>query len=223
VVMVTKVTTTQGAVRWLALAVMAVALVLMVGSGRAARAESEATRVILSYVPVVSNWGPVEANGVVVYSLAEGDVRADLVGLPVLGDDERYELWLGSSATGEHYPLTRFNAVSSGTTFVDALLPEAIPDAGWDEVYVTVEPEPDDDPAPSGAYAIVGGVPGTVAESQQFPPVMPETGEAAPVDHSLKLVIAASLVGSGLIVSGLALVRERRQMLRAATTEGQSS
>lgn len=196
------------------------AVLLAIMPGRHALAESESTRVILSHVPVVSNWGPADANGVVVYSLAEADVRADLVGLPVLGNDEQYELWLGNSATGERYSLTRFNAASDGTTFIDALLPESIPDTGWDEVHVTVEPEPDDDPTPSGVTAIVGGVPGTVAETQQFPPVMPETGEpnsVTTVNSSPQKLIVATLIGLGLLVSGLALLRERRTMIRTAT------
>jgi hypothetical protein len=204
-------------VRWVALALGAVAALV---AGGVAQAETEGTRVILSYVPVVSNWGPVEANGVVVYSLAEGDVRADFVGLPVLGDNERYELWLGKSDAEAVYSLARFNASISGTTLIDALLPEAIPDDSWDELYLTVEPEPDDDALPSGTFSIVGGVPGTVAETQQFPPVMPETGQAGATEDDVAvastLVIAAGAAGvMALIVSAAVLARERRGMVQA--------
>jgi hypothetical protein len=175
-----------------------------------AGAEAQPTRVILSYVPTISTWGPNTANGVVVYTLEEGDVRADLLGLPVLGSDESYELWLVNTVTGDQLSLVRFNAVAdTQTTFIDHLLAEPIPDIDWDQVRVTVEPEPDADSAPDSRIALVGSVPGTAAEVTQYPEILPETGVAASSSSWLTITIAAGLMtlGTALIVS-----RSRRVM-----------
>jgi hypothetical protein len=182
--------------------ILTVAATLLLG-GQVAHAESTATRVILSHVPVISNWGPETANGVVVYSLDEGDVRADLVGLPVLDASQVYELWLVNSSSGERFSTVRFNAATDGeVTYIDQLLPEAIPDYGWDQVQITVEPEPDADPAPSGQIAIVGGVAGTSAEVAQFPPILPETGVAARHDGG---VMALGFGAAAVVFLGLAM------------------
>ncbi|MDI3340328.1 MAG: hypothetical protein QJR03_07315 [Sphaerobacter sp.] len=141
-----------------------------------AAAESFPTRVILSHVPTMTTWGPSDANGVVLVNLAEGDIRADLVGLPALDHTERYQLWLLNSTSGETYALARFTAEAGATTYVDQLLPTPIPDRGWDVVLVTVEPEPDPDPGPDARRVLAGTFPGTPAETQQFPPTLPQTG-----------------------------------------------
>lgn len=189
-------------------------IVAVVALATATRAGAEAgsTRIIVSWVPQVSSFGPETANGVVAYSLTEGDVRADLIGLPVLGDSERYELWLLNSSSGETFSLARFNASEDGVTFIDKLLPEAIPDYGWDQAMVTVEPDPDTSASASGTIALIGPVPGTPAEIQQLPEVLPETGEAQSRDASP--VVALLLAGAG----GLGLVahwRARRARLVA--------
>jgi hypothetical protein len=201
-------TVTASPFRIVTTVLIAVAALLLGSQGT--RAESTATRVILSHVPVISNWGPETANGVVVFSLDEGDVRADLVGLPVLDASQVYELWLVNSTSGERYSTVRFNAAADGqVTYIDQLLPQAIPDNGWDQVQITVEPEPDADPAPSGQIAIVGGVAGTSAEVAQFPPILPETGIADRHDGGVMAlgIAAAAVVFLGLAVRGIRLKR----------------
>lgn len=170
-------------------------------------AESPPHRVILSYVPVTSNWGPTDANGVALISYPEGDVRADLIGLPVLDDAQRYQMWLMNTASGERFALTRFNASPPGqVTYVDETLPAAIPEEGWDLVAITVEPEPDPDPAPSEQYAIVGSIPGTPAEIRQLPPELPQTGIASMVASRPALTL---LVANGATVAALVAWRRR--------------
>lgn len=196
---------------------LAAALLLTTALGAAA--ESFPTRVIVSHVPTMATWGPADANGVVLVNLEEGDVRADLVGLPALGEDERYQLWLMSSTTGETYPLARFTADGDGaTTYVDHLLPAAIPDRGWDVVLVTVEPEPDPDPAPDPRRVLFGSFPGTPAEAQQFPPTLPQTG-AAPDGPArgtpLSLAVSFALLAG---LGGLAAARRSRRPLRRTAT-----
>ncbi len=195
---------------------LAVAL-LMLGALGAARAgaESPAYRVILSYVPTVSNWGPADANGVVMVSYAEGDVRADLVGLPPLGKGDRYAMWLRNSGTGESFLLARFDSAGQGsTTYVDQQLPDAIPDHGWDTVLVTVEPEPDRDPAPDARRVLVGSIPGTPAETTLFPPVLPQTG-AAPSDLGAALpLLAVNVALLALLAQGRRRAGARRGVRR---------
>lgn len=182
-------------------AVVIAALLLALGLAPV-RAEAETIRVILSHVPVLSNWGPTEANGVVLISYAEGDVRADLVGLPRLAAGEHYGLWLWNSATGASYALAQVNAVAEGTTYVDQLLPEPIPDRGWDYVLVTVENASSAGTAPSERIAIVGSLPGTPAEAEIFPPALPQTGLVHNQSGSEKVLLVAagaSLLGLGLV------------------------
>ncbi|MCS7051434.1 MAG: hypothetical protein NZL87_07455, partial [Thermomicrobium sp.] len=105
-------------------------------------AEAYPVRVILSHVPTVSTWGPAQATGVALITFSEGDVRADFVDLPPLESTDRYALWLVRSDTGESYLLGKFDAKPLPVTHVDLLLPEPIPESGWDTVLVTVEPEP---------------------------------------------------------------------------------
>ncbi len=188
-------------------AILCVALAIACGGAvfsqsTAVHAEAQAVRVILSYVPIISNWGPPDASGVVLITYSEGDVRADLVGLPQLADDESYEMWLMHSESGEMHSLARFTAPADGAvTYVDQLLPEAIPDRGWDYVLISVEPEPDPDPAADPRRTITGAIPGTAAEGEQFPPLLPQTGQRIEATTSPALIaVFAGALGAGLLV-----------------------
>jgi len=168
-----------------ALAALLVTLVALLTRPPVVEAEASPIRVILSHIPIMTTWGPPNTTGVVMLVLEEGDVRADLVGLPALGDDQRYELWLVQSDSGQTYSLGRF-AIPAETpvTHVDFLLAEPVPDRGWDMVMVTVEPEPDAEPAsPDPRRVLVGAFPGTPAELRLLPPALPQTGGAR-VEHA---------------------------------------
>ena len=188
------------------LAALLLALGGLVAGNMRAGAEALPVRVILSHVPVMTTWGPPDANGVVMLVLEEGDIRADLVGLPPLGGNERYELWLLQSQSGETRSLGRFSVErDTPVTHVDFLLPEPIPDLGWDIVLVTVEPEPDPDPAtPDPRRVLVGAFPGTPIELQLVPPALPKTGEGATLPGQW-----AGLVGANTVLL-LGLLRLRR-------------
>lgn len=188
------------------LAALLLALGGLVAGSVGARAEALPVRVILSHVPVMTTWGPPDVNGVVMLVLEEGDIRADLVGLPPLGGNERYELWLLQSQSGETRSLGRFSVErDTPVTHVDFLLPEPIPDLGWDIVLVTVEPEPDPDPAtPDPRRVLVGAFPGTPIELQLVPPALPKTGEGATLPGQW-----AGLVGANTVLL-LGLLRLRR-------------
>lgn len=173
------------------------------------RAEAFPVRVILSYVPTVSTWGPPQATGVAHLTFSEGDVRADFVDLPVLSEQERYALWLLASKTGQSLLLGTFNASALPVTHVDLLLPDAIPENGWDTVLLTVEPNPDSDGRPSDRRVLVGALPGTPVELELMPPALPQTGRGPALGGLLLLAINAALLGM------LAASRSRR--FRTAT------
>ncbi len=177
------------------------------------RAEAFPVRVILSHVPIVSTWGPPQATGVALITFSEGDVRADFVDLPVLDGKDRYALWLVRSSTGEAYLLGKFDAKQLPVTHVDLLLPEPIPDSGWDTVLVTVEPEPDPDPAPDARRVLIGALPGTPVEMELLPPKLPQTGNGRAVETMWGLI----LVNAGWLVAfSLRRPWRRRSVVRSA-------
>lgn len=198
------------------LAALLLAAMIFAAGARWVAAEAASKRVILSYVPVISNWGPREANGVVLLSYAEGDVRADLVDLPPLGDSERYQLWLENATSREYFPVARFNARPNQTTYLDVELSDPIPDRNWDYVVVTVEPEPDPSPAPEGRVAIVGSIPGTAAEVRVFPAALPKTGYVA---GRLNAQAAAMLAANAVVVVALVIRRRLRRSGARASLE----
>ncbi|MFN3336932.1 MAG: hypothetical protein ACK42I_05445 [Thermomicrobium sp.] len=178
------------------------------------RAEAFPVRVILSHVPTVSTWGPPQATGVALITFSEGDVRADFVDLPVLDGKDRYALWLLRSKTGEAYLLGKFDAKQLPVTHVDLLLPEPIPDAGWDTVLVTVEPEPDPDATPDARRVLIGALPGTPVELELLPPTLPQTGKG----HTAENVWGLILVNAGWLVAiGLGRPWRRRPAVRSET------
>ncbi len=181
--------------RWHLLGVaVTVAVVLWLWLAGGSRAEAFPVRVILSHVPTVSTFGPPQATGVVLITFSEGDVRADFVDLPVLDRTDRYALWLRNSTTGELLLLGTFDATPLPVTHVDLLLPEPIPERGWDTVLVTVEPEPDSDPAPDARIVLVGALPGTPVELDLMPPTLPETGTGRAMKGTSGLLAANTAV-----------------------------
>jgi len=125
--------------RWHVLGIaITVVIILWLWLAGNSHAEAFPVRVILSHVPTVSTFGPPQATGVALITFSEGDVRADFVDLPVLDSRDRYALWLRRSDTGETLLLGKFDASSLPVTHVDLLLPEPIPESGWDTVLVTV-------------------------------------------------------------------------------------
>ncbi len=200
----------QGRVPWRdAVVATLLALTAVLMEARALSAEALPIRVILSHIPIMTTWGPPDANGVVMLVLEEGDIRADLVGLPPLREDERYELWLLQSQSGETYSLGRFTITSdTPVTKVDFLLSEPVPDRGWDIVLVTVEPEPDPEPtSPDPRRVLAGAFPGTPVELHLVPPVLPKTGGEATTGAAQWVGLAGA---NALLLFGLQRLRRSR-------------
>jgi len=161
--------------RWGGILALAVLSALVVAPA-VVSAEALPTRVIVSHVPTLTTWGPPTANGVVMVTLSEGDVRADFAGLAPLPNGQRYGLWLLRSKDNQAFWLGSFlQPDGQPLAHVDILLPQPIPDAGWDIVLVTVETS-DHPTTPSGQRVLIGAFPGTPPELSMLPPALPKTG-----------------------------------------------
>lgn len=119
-----------------------------------ARANGVPTFVDLRYIEGLSNWGPTDATGRLELSFAEGYAKVRAERLPQL-ERERYQAWLVNSQTNAAISAGRFNADASGNAVLDGTLP-LITDFGFDLFIITVEPEPDDAPQPTGRRTIGG-------------------------------------------------------------------
>lgn len=166
---------------------LAVGLVAWGAVSAPARANGVPVMVALSYIDL-SNWGPQDASGQAELIFAEGVVRIEAQGLPVLnGDDNRgvYQAWLVNSEAGDAISVGRFNATGTGSVSYQGTLPP-IADFGFDLLILTVEPDPDDAPQPTerrsvgGYFSLVGqtSADGSLEGGQglQAPGSLPNTG-----------------------------------------------
>lgn len=142
-----------------------------------ALANGTPVRVVLGYMPGVSNWGPTDAAGVAELVFQEGEVRLSVVGLPRLSEGA-YNIWLLQTAGGRSYNLGRFNARPDGTARLDYVLPEPIPEENWDLMLISVEGG--EVPAPGSRRSIAGRIEPPEGRGP-MPAELPRTGgEAAP-------------------------------------------
>lgn len=191
----------------------AVALLALPGT---ARANGVPVTVDLSYVDL-SNWGPQDASGSAELIFAEGIVRIDADGLPVL-EDSLYQAWLVNSEAGDAISAGRFNASAAGHVDFEGTLPP-IADFGFDLLILTVEPEPDDAPQPTeqrsigGYFSLIGvaGLDGQGGEAQaggslQAPGSLPNTGDPAFITDMIRVAALAMAMALSVFV-GLRLSR----------------
>lgn len=136
------------------LALGVLAITVLVQTPTPGRANGVPTFVDLRYIEGLSNWGPQDATGRLELSFAEGYAKVRAERLPQL-ERERYQAWLVNSQTNAAISAGRFNADASGSAVLDGTLP-LITDFGFDLFILTVEPEPDDAPQPTGRRAIGG-------------------------------------------------------------------
>jgi hypothetical protein len=137
-------------------------------------ANGKPIKVILTYLPALSNWGPADATGVAEVVMKEGEVGIDVVGLPPLSE-EAYSGWIINSNDNKALRLGHFNTDSSKTAKVRAVLPSEIPDNGWNLVLITVEPKGQANSLPGDRKSIGGYFPDANAELRG-PSQLPRTG-----------------------------------------------
>ncbi len=175
--------------RWvLLLSAVVVFWALAALGGGTVQANGAPIKIVLTYLNGVSNWGPQGATGVADLVMAEGEARVSASGLSQLSG-ETYAAWLVNTATNQAMSLGSFNADSSGNAHLDSVLPQAIPQAGWNLLLLTVEPAGGVPAAPGQRHTIAGYFPGPVGTGQ--PPVqLPRTG--APEPSPVRGVASAS-------------------------------
>jgi len=168
----------------LLLAVSAAGVLALLGPfAGTARGNGVPTLVDLRYIDL-SNSGPEDASGVAELIFAEGIVRVDAQGMPML-NGELYQAWLVNSEAGDAISAGRFNADADGLVDYEGVLPP-IADFGFDLFILTIEPEPDDAPQPTeqrtiGGYFTLIGAPGDDGSSSETalnqPGELPATGD----------------------------------------------
>jgi Na+(H+)/acetate symporter ActP len=197
--------------------IVAAALVtaLLIAAPGLARANGVPVSVDLAYIDL-SNWGPQDATGTAELIFAEGIVRIDADGLPLL-QDSLYQAWLVNSEAGDAISAGRFNASAAGHVSYEGTLPP-IADFGFDLLILTVEPEPDDAPQPTeqrsigGYFSLLGvaGLDGQGGEAQggnlQAPGALPNTGDPAFLTDMIRVGALAMAMGLSVVV-GLRLSR----------------
>ena len=178
--------------RNLALAMIAFVTCLALGvSGPTGQAEANGSphRIVLSYQPGVSNWGPNGATGVAELVPAEGEIRLTAIGLPQLSQ-EAYAVWLVNSKTSQVLALGQFKADGKGEARLDRTLAQPFANLIWDLVLVTVEKEGALPAAPGSRHSIAGFL---VEHSQSGgePQQLPYTGGDSPAVGSASAPAAA--------------------------------
>lgn len=156
------------------LVAIALGLWLLLGLAASAEANGHPFKVVLTYLPEVSNWGPKGATGIAELVPVEGEVRVTTLGLPRL-NGEAYDVWLVNSKTNQVLELGQLNSDDQGEARLERVLPEAIPDLKWDLLLLTVEKAGSPPAAPGGRKAIAGYIEDH-SGTGQAPQQLPKTG-----------------------------------------------
>jgi len=201
-------TATQTFLRRTLLGVVAALVVLAPAlrfGGDRAYANGVPIRIPLTWLSGLSTYGSPEAAGEAELSFAEAVIRLDARGLPALAG-ESYRIWLVKSGSNRSIAVGSFRGNANGVAGYTGKL--NVEGYDWDLLIVTVEPEPDADPAPSDRRTIGGFFqslkrqdnPGSIGTDTQ-PATLPDTGDGA----DLRRQEPRSRLGVALIVGGVVL------------------
>ena len=143
--------------------------------GRIALADAAPVQLVLLYLPNVSNTGSSKATGIAELVTTEGEVRIKVAGLSRLDGERQYVAWVLNSHSNAYQRLgAGFNtAASTGAADYEAVLPEAIPDNGWNLLLLTIEDSADAE-RPSDRHSLAGVFPSP--DNAPLPVVLPNTG-----------------------------------------------
>jgi len=183
------------AMGWRLVAAALLVLALAVPTGPV-QANGTPVRIVLSYLPGVSNFGPQNATGVAELITSEGEARLQAAGLQKLPDAEQYVLWISSGGSNERMPLAAVPVSDGGVIKLDLVLRSPIPEKSWDLMVLTVEAKGDLPDTPSDRRAIAGRFSMTAGEGPR-PVQLPNTGGVDITD--LPTAITASAPASGLV------------------------
>lgn len=154
--------------------ILCAVVAFMALNAREVNANGAPIKVILTYLPSMSNWGPTDATGVAEVTMKEGEVDISVVGLPSL-TDESYSGWIINTRDDKALSFGRFNTDGTKTAKVRAILPAEIPDSGWNLVLITVEPKAKGSSAP-GELRSIGGYFPDASGTGASPSRLPSTG-----------------------------------------------
>jgi len=182
------------AMGWRLVAAALLVLALAVPTGPV-QANGTPVRIVLSYLPGVSNFGPQNATGVAELITSEGEARLQAAGLQKLPDAEQYVLWISSGGSNERIPLAAVPVSDGGVIKLDLVLRSPIPEKSWDLMVLTVEAKGDLPDTPSERRAIAGRFSMTAGEGPR-PGQLPNTGGADTAE--IPSAITATAPASGL-------------------------
>lgn len=101
----------------------------------------------LRYLADLSNFGPQDATGTLTLLPDTNSIIVEVVGLPPV-EGKVYEVWMLPAAD----PGGRFNTNANGTGRLEQPLENDL--SNYNQMILTVEPEPDDSPAPAPEHSI---------------------------------------------------------------------
>jgi len=155
-------------------ALLALALALAAPTGTAL-ANGTPIRIVLSYLPGVSNWGPQNATGVAELITSEGEVRMTAAGLEQLTDADEYQTWIRTAEPNSWLRLGAVQVNPNGVGRMDLVLQQPIPERAWELMQVSVEAKGSQGTAPGNRLTIAGRFSMT-GGSGPAPKVLPNTG-----------------------------------------------
>ncbi|NOK63098.1 MAG: hypothetical protein GFH27_549279n471 [Chloroflexi bacterium AL-W] len=101
----------------------------------------------LRYLADLSNFGPQDATGTLTLLPDTNTIIVEVEGLPPV-EGKIYEVWMLPAAD----PGGRFNTDADGIGWLEQTLAQDL--NNYDQIILTVEPEPDDSPAPAPEHSI---------------------------------------------------------------------
>ncbi|HHX64923.1 MAG TPA: FliA/WhiG family RNA polymerase sigma factor [Chloroflexi bacterium] len=176
------------------LLVLLLGLALMAMGPYVALANGTGVTVYLGYLPEVSSWGNLEAEGEAYVNIGEGYLNLQVTGLPSR-DDVQYEVWLVPAEDRQRMiSVGTFEVDESGAASAEYYRQD-LPVLEYRFLVITAEPSSDTDPAPDEKRALAGvfpnmqvipnlpaAVPGGVVPAEEGEAV---TDAGAPVDSPL--------------------------------------
>lgn len=163
-------------------------------------------QIFLNYLPEISNTGPTDSSGQARLSIDEAWVEVKIERMPVL-QGERYEAWLAPAEGGEMISLGKFNAEADGRVDYYAQLDD-LPDLDYRLFVLSVEPEPDPNPAADSRRSLGGFFPNLELQIVSGPPtptLLPGVTATPGAPRTLPIT-GATETGLLILVAGLVVL-----------------
>ncbi len=138
-------------------AVLILALMCFLWRPSSVLANGHSKTLYLSGLPGITNLGPTDAMGTAKVNVGEGYIELEATGLPVLSG-EIFQVWVATADLGTWASFGRFVGVEGVPTVYSATV-DGLPLEDYRYLILSVEPEPDDSPAPSGRNLVAAVFP----------------------------------------------------------------